>query len=109
MSNDQALPASSAIFDTYKKLTEKPVVKKEITKQDRIASLANSDSFKELQQVIDMWIESLKNIPIDPQKDTVESVGFRYLASDVTINYLQDLRDMPDRYLKMKEMEAESE
>ena len=107
MSDTQALPASSSIFDSFKKLTEKPVIKKEITKKDRIASLANSDSFKELQEVIDVWIDSLENIPIDPNTDTVESIGFRYLASRVTVDYLTDLRNMPERYAKMKQMEEE--
>ena len=107
MSDIQALPASGSIIDTYQKLTEKPVIKKEITSRDRIASLANSDSFKEFIKEIDERIEFLSNIPIDPIADTPESVGFRYLASRIAIENLTDLRNLPERYYQMKKDEVE--
>jgi hypothetical protein len=106
--NGEALPASGSIIDTFKKLTEKKAIKKEITNRDKIASLANSDSFSALVDDINEKIEALRNIPINPLTDTPESVGFRYLASQVTIEYLTEIRDLPERYLKMKQMEAEN-
>lgn len=93
----EAVP-TGAIFESFKRMTDLPIVDKETTRQSKIASLASSDGFKSLQEVIDRWINDLRNIPIDPQKDTVEAVGFRYLASQVAIEYLTNLRDMPERY-----------
>lgn len=95
-----AIPAGS-VLDSFQKLTERPVIKQEATRQTKIASLANADGFTALQEVIDQWIKDLEQLPIDPLKDDVTSVGFRYLASRVTIDYLKDLRDMPERYRKL--------
>ncbi len=108
MPDTEAIPGG-AVFDSFKKLVERPSVKQEITKQKKIASLAGSDSFKALKEVIDYFIADLRNIPVDPKKDTVESVGFRYLVSQVTIEYLTDIRDMPERYKKVKETENAGE
>ncbi|MBI5954451.1 MAG: hypothetical protein HY865_22570 [Chloroflexi bacterium] len=101
MNDVSAVPAGS-VFESFQKLVEKPVIKKEITKQSKIASLSSSDGFKALQEVIDQYIEGLRNLPVDPNKDSVESIGFRYLASQVTIEYLKDLRDMPRRYAELQ-------
>jgi UDP-N-acetylglucosamine:LPS N-acetylglucosamine transferase len=105
MSDVEAIPAG-AVFETYKKLTDLPVIKQETTRQSKIATLASSDGFKAVQEMIDQWINDLRNIPIDPQKDTVESVGFRYMASKVTIEYLESIRNMPERY---KEINKQNE
>lgn len=97
MTDIEAIPGGT-VLESFQKLTERPVIKEKNKRQGKIASLSNSDGFKALQEVIDSWIEDLKNVPIDPQKDDVNSIGFRYLASRVTIEYLTDLRNMPQRY-----------
>jgi hypothetical protein len=108
MNGDTSAIPGGAVFESFQKLTERPVIKKEITKQSKIASLANSTAFKELQkEVIDTWIEDLRNIPVDPKTDTVETVGFRYLASQVTIEYLTRLRNMPELYAKLQKTESD--
>lgn len=109
MGDVSAIPGG-AVFETFEKLTERPVIKKVTTSQTQIASLVNSDGFKALQEIIDRSITSLKDIPVDPKTDTPESVGFRYLASRVAIEYLQELRDLPQRQaelLKLAEDETE--
>jgi hypothetical protein len=99
----QAVPASGSIFETYQKLTERPVIKQETTRQAKIASLANSDSFKALQEAINQFIFNLEEIPINPKEDTPESVGFRYLASKVAIEYLKEVKNLPQRYKELLE------
>lgn len=108
MSDTEAIPGG-AVFDSFKKLVNRPAVKQEITKQKKIASLVGSDSFRALREVIDYYISDLQKIPVDPKTDTVESVGFRYLVSQVTIEYLTDIRDMPERYKKLREANNETE
>lgn len=98
MSDIEAVQSQQSVFESFDKLTKRPEIKKQVTKQGKIASLANSDSWKALQEVIDDYIKSIENINIDPVKDTVEAVGFRYLASRATIEYLRDIRNLPERY-----------
>lgn len=104
--NIEAIPGG-AVLESFQKLTERPVITKETKRQGKIASLANSDGFKALQEVIDSWIEDLKNVPVDPKKDDVNSIGFRYLASRITIEYLTDLRNLPQRYAEILKEEDE--
>ena len=108
MSDLSAVPPGS-ILESFQKLTEKPVIKKEIQKSSRLASLANSSAFKELQQQIDSWINDLKDPKIDPKTDTVESIGFRCLASKVTIEYLESVRNLPERHKRNMELANEAE
>ena len=98
--NIEAIPGG-AVIDSFQKLVECPVIKEQSNKQEKISSLANSDGFSALQEVIDSFIKDLKDIPIDPKKDDVNSIGFRYLASRVAIEYLESIRDMPDRFAKI--------
>lgn len=101
MNGDVSAVPAGGLLDSFTKLTEKPVIKKKTTSQDKIATLANSDAYKALQEVIDAYIENLENIPVDP-KDDVALIGYRYMASRVTIEYLKDIRDLPERYKKIK-------
>lgn len=102
MSDTQAVPVSSNILESFQRLAERPEIKKQTTTQSKIANLADSESFKALGEVIDIWIEQLQNIAINPQTDTPESVGFRYMASQVTIEYLKDVKNLPERYAKLQ-------
>lgn len=96
MSDVQAIPGG-AVMESFQRLTESAVVKRETTKQSKIASLVNSDGFKAVQEVINQMIDDLRDIPIDPKTDTPDSIGFRYLASKIAIEYLTSVRDMPER------------
>lgn len=103
MSDVSAIPGG-AVFESFERLTERPIIKKETTRQSKIASLVNSDGFKALQEVIDRMIADLQDIPVDPKTDTPESVGFRYLAAKVTIEYLTDIRDLPKRQAELAKL-----
>lgn len=101
--------ASNPIMEMYRELTEEPAIKN-VTEQDKkTASLANSDGFKALQQYIDQQIEFLSDISVDPAKDTPETVGFRYLATSVTVQYLKIIRDLPEHTAEMLKPLKETE
>lgn len=102
--NDLSAVPGGAVFDSFQKLIENPIIKKETTNQDKIASLVNSDGFKAIQEVIDGMIANLQEIPIDSKVDTPESIGFRYLASRVTVEYLQEIRDLPNKQAKLTKL-----
>lgn len=108
MADEQAIHAGSdAIFASFKKLQEKPVIKKEISHREKLARLAGSDDWKAVIEVIDRYILQLEALPLNTENETVEAVGFRYLASRVTIDYLKDIRDLPERTKKaLKKDEA---
>lgn len=102
MKDLQAVPVPNSILESFQRLTERPVIKKQTTTQSKIANLADSDSFKALQEVIDVWIQELQSIPINPKTDTPESIGFRYMASQVAIEYLKDVKNLPKRYAELQ-------
>lgn len=100
MTETAIAPGSDAIFASYKKVLKRPEVKAKLTQKDRLARLASSSSWKEVVKIIDKYIEHLTELrSIDP-KDTVEAVGFRFLASQVAIEYLRSIKSIPERAKK---------
>lgn len=97
MSENAIQPGADAIFASYTALKEKPVIKQKVTQKEKLARLADYEGWKEMEAVIQGHIDGLKNLPINPETDTVESIGFRYLASDIAIGYLQDILEQPQR------------
>jgi|LakMenE01Jun11ns_1017448.scaffolds.fasta_scaffold9953543_5 hypothetical protein len=55
--------------------------------------LAQTSGWAELQKIIDQYLESLKSLNIDP-KDSVETVGYKYLASVTAKTYLEAVKDI---------------
>ena len=104
----QAIPGGD-VLSSFERLMQQPEVKKTSTAQSKIASLANSDGWAELKKVIDTWIESLEHLPVDPKTDDVTTIGFRYLASRVTIEYLKDLRGMPERLREIQKLSEDQD
>jgi len=102
---DSDMPING-VMESFTRLAKHPTIKKESSKQRKIASLANSDGFKAMQEVIDTYIEELDNIVIDPRTDDPTSVGFRYLASRIARDYLLDLKSMPERYKSLLETKS---
>jgi len=94
---------SDAIFASYHKMRERPEVKQVISKRERLARLANSHNWKAVKEVIDEYIQVLKELRSITPSDTVEAVGFRFLASQIAIEYLEDIRDLPERARKVME------
>lgn len=99
MSDVSAVPAGN-VMETYRSITEHPVIKIKTDEENKIASLVNSDGFKALQRYINRQIELLSDVAVGNQ-DTPETVGFRYLVSSATISYLKSIRDLPQRYTEL--------
>mgnify|MGYP000850948335 CR=1 FL=1 len=95
MSEGAIVPGSDAIFASYKKLKDVPVIKHKATQSERLARLANSSNWKAMVEVIDSYILYLKELRSITEKDSVEAVGFRFLASQVAIEYLEKIKNGP--------------
>lgn len=104
MSETAIHAGSDAIFATFRKLQEKPEVKHEVSVRDQLARLEENIDRKAEVEFINKRIEQLKNFPID-KGDTVESLGFKYLATHLVIEYLEEIRDLPLRAKKVKDNE----
>lgn len=50
--------------------------------------LAQTSGWSELKKIVEAYITTLEELNIDP-KDTVETVGYKYLASRTAKQYLQ--------------------
>lgn len=100
MSESAIAPGSDAIFASYKKLKDVPIVKHKVTQSERLARLATSSNWKALVEVIDDYILHLTELRSITENDSVESVGFRFLASQVAIDYLKRIKETPLRAKK---------
>lgn len=92
---------ADAIFTSHKKLQERPQIKQSTQQQERLARLSNSDDFKALVKVIDGYIDKLKIAPALSKDDTVEAIGYRYLASSLAIEFLEEIKSYPERQAKL--------
>lgn len=92
---------ADTILPTYRKMAEQPVIKEAEGRKEKFARLADHEGWKEMELVINQFIEELKNIKVNPQTDTPESVGFRYLAADIAAGYLQEIINTPIRAKKL--------
>ena len=99
---DEAIHAGAdSLFATQQKIVEKPQVKEEVTKNKSLARLADSDDWRVMVEEIDRLISHLKDLRAIGPTDTAESVGIRYLASVVAIDYLEDIKSLPERKKKI--------
>lgn len=97
--SEQAIHAGSdTIFASYHKLQERPEVRHKVNEREKIARLANNDNFKELKKVIDRRIQELTELTDIGPGDTVESIGFRFIAAKIAKEYLEEIRDLPEKY-----------
>lgn len=79
------------VFTTYKKLKE--VTPKELNRDDQnLALLSDTAGWSVLKGIIESQIESLNalNGAISPE-DTVEAVGFKFLAANIASYHLQSI------------------
>lgn len=99
--------SADSIVQSFLKITEsKPVVKATATQQ-KLARLANNSDFQALVKIINDQIEAVKRLmQFNPKTDTVESFGFRCMAAELIVAHLEEIRDLPLRYKKLKEDEA---
>lgn len=98
----EAVPPTP-IFRTYKALKDVRSDEEEnIKKKDsRIAELAEDERFIQFTELVKERIRALETMQnlIDP-KDTVESVGFRFLAVSVAVAQLKDMISVPSALLE---------
>ena len=98
----EAVPPTP-IFRTCKALKDvKSDVEENIKKKDgKIAELAEDDRYIQFVELVEERIRALETMQnlIDP-KDTVESVGFRFLAVSVAVSQLREMISVPAALLE---------
>ncbi len=94
---------------------EKKPIEASKREEDLIASLKNDPKWEAIKKVIDQRIEYLKNLidplsgrPIISSKDSVESVGFRFLIASSIIAFLAEIRELPEMYARREGSEEET-
>ncbi len=100
---ETAIHFDSSVLTAFHKLKETPEVKKELRSSELAARLSELEEWEVVKKVIDDQITHLENMQgmFDPS-DTVESVGFRFLAAQTAISYLKQIRDYPQTVAKAK-------
>lgn len=97
--DNEALHASN-FFQTFQNITKNPEVTKKITQSEKIARLAHSDDWQAMEEAISLRIKFLKDQSYIKSGDTAESVGLRVLAAQVAIEYLEDIKNLPQLLAK---------
>lgn len=95
---ETAVPTTSVI-KTYRKLMPEPSVIDETDKEQMlVADLVGDPRYEayknEMQKLITQLERSLQS-QREPS-DTVESIGFRYLAVDIAKKYIQTIISLPE-------------
>lgn len=70
-------------------------IKEDKIRDESIYVLAQSSGWAEVKKVMDLWLEQLNDLNVDP-KDTVETVGYKYLAAQTAKQYLLMLKGYID-------------
>ena len=98
---ETALHFESASLQTFKKLKETPEIRKELRASVLVKELSESEGWEVVKKMIDSQIDHLEKMQgmVEPS-DSVESVGFRFLAAQTAITYLKQVRDYPESVLK---------
>lgn len=102
---ETAVP-SKAIFSTYKAISNiKSDEEKAESSDALIMNLNGDDRWRAFQEVIRKRIEALESMEgIIDNTDTVESVGFRYLAIRTTIAHLKWMIALPEALYQSKQI-----
>lgn len=83
-------------------MSKKPKAEYKKKDEDLIADLVNDQRWEAMKKVIDLRIEYLKNLlnPFSNQfiieKDTPEMIGFKFLIVSAVIDFLTEIRDLPE-------------
>ena len=102
---ESAVP-SKAIFGTYKAISNVKSDEEQAESSDSlIMNLNGDDRWRAFQEVIQKRIEALESMDgIIDNTDTVESVGFRYLAIRTTIAHLKWMMKLPEALYQSKQL-----
>lgn len=95
---ENAIPPGNQVFKIFKKIQEtRTEVKTAEIRDASIGSLSTDPRWLAFKKEIEERIESLRTMEgaIDPH-DTVEAVGFRFLAVSLAIAELRAIAERPD-------------
>ena len=96
MGSSSAIPISkTALLSVISKIEKEPEESSELRHDKSIASLAGEPGWQALKQTIESEIKRMSEISdsFDPNIDTVESVGFKFLATSLVRHKLQGIID----------------
>jgi len=91
---ETAIHNSADVFASFRELKNRPEIKHKESEAEQIALLAKDDGFKALQRVIERQIENLDQMKMGVP-ESLEAVGFRFLACQIATEQLRYIRDLP--------------
>jgi hypothetical protein len=100
--NNVPYTTATDLLEEYSPKQEKKKVK---DRDEAIYVLAQTSGWSELKKIIDSYIESLE--PSVKEGDTVESVGYKYLATLTAKSYLQSVIDTVEQTFEVVENERQ--
>jgi hypothetical protein len=96
--------SSDAIVASFQEIKQNKNIAKAKEWQKSLSRLATNSDFKTLVKIIDEQIAGLESLrKFQYKSDTVESFGFRCMAAELVIEYLQEIKSLPERYKKLKD------
>lgn len=107
-------PVTNEIVETFtkiKRLVEEESPKDKQTRDDNsISTLQGYPGFESLKTYIETVIERLNTMQgmVEP-KDSVESIGFRFLACQTAAHYLKMIIDLPYGLSEVQKRQAREE
>lgn len=84
----------SDVLKAFGDLKQRPEIKHKESEADQIALLAKDEGFGALQKVIDKQIENLEQMKMGVP-ESLEAVGFRFLACQIAAEQLRYIKDLP--------------
>lgn len=93
--------------DLLEEYTPKQEKKKGKDRDEAIYILAQTSGWSELKKIIDSYMESLE--PNIKEGDTVETVGYKYLATLTARSYLQSVVDTVEQTFEVVENERKKQ
>lgn len=84
----------SDVLQAFGELKKRPEIKHKESDADQVAMLAKDEGFQALQRVIDKQIENLEQMKMGVP-ESLEAVGFRFLACQIAAEQLRYIRDLP--------------
>jgi len=97
---ETAIHADSSVFKAFERIKSAKVGQSNEINED-LKRLAGDQGFKTLQTVIDAHIKALEGLQGMVDKgDSVESIGFKYLACQVAVERLRIIRDLPQSLIE---------
>lgn len=97
---ETAIHADSSVLTAFNQIKQTKVSQSNEQNED-LKRLSGDRGFKTLQKVLDAHIEALQKMQgmID-KSDSVESIGFKYLACQVAVERLRIIRDLPQSLIE---------